>query len=116
MHIIIASGMCLIVSCFIFTKTFLAIMRFLSPCKILCVSVPFYTQLLLYYECSTHTCALTSHTIGGLTLAASSKDSTREYLLVVPDPSSDGKKLPPEKPAPYGATHTYVNQSSIPTE
>ena len=63
-----------------------------------------------------HKHVLTSHTTGGLTLAASSKDSTREYLLVVPDPSSDGKKLPPEKPAPYGATHTYVNQSSIPTE
>ena len=68
----------------------------------------FFTQLSLYYECSTRT-----HTTGGLTLAASSKDSTREYLLVVPNPSSDEKKLPPEKPVPYGATHTYVNQSYI---
>ena len=98
--------------------TFLSLVRYSSMADpyVHNSMVVFYTQLSLYYECFTHTYVLTSHTTGGLTLAASSKESTRDYLLVVPDPPSDGKKLPPEKPAPYGATHTYVNQSSIPTE
>jgi hypothetical protein len=56
-------------------------------------------------------------TTGGLSLVSSSKDSTHDYLLVVPESSaSNGKKTPPGKPAPYGETHTYINQQFTSSE